>query len=362
VSETWNVSCLLHVSRFIEPIVPKIHLKPVEDQVVVLMGASSGIGREAARRFGIHGAKVVVSARKQAALDSLAEEIRREGGEAAAVAAEVTDFSQVRRVAETAVERYGRLDTWVHLAGVGLWSLFEETRPEEWQRVIDVNLTGQAYGAMAALPHLRHEGRGALIHVSSIEAYLALPYQAAYSASKHGLHGFLKSLRLELAHAGVPISVTEIMPSGTSTPIFDQARTRLGVRPKPPQPIYRPAVATDAILYAAAHPVREMILGGIAQAGALTQRLAPRLMDAYLLWTSFRTQRSREPKGDFAPANLFEPVASSNRVDGTLAPQARHWSLAAWLSMHPLLRAALAAALLGSILAARGNSSRRRSP
>jgi NAD(P)-dependent dehydrogenase (short-subunit alcohol dehydrogenase family) len=142
-----------------------MQLKPVEEQVVVLMGASSGIGRETALRFADRGARVVVSARGKEGLNSLVEEIRGKGGQATAVPAEVTDFEQVKAVADRAVEEYGRLDTWVHLAAVGLFATFEQTTPEEFKRVIDVNLMGQVYGAMAALPHLKREGRGALIHI-----------------------------------------------------------------------------------------------------------------------------------------------------------------------------------------------------
>src|SRR5919199_4804994 len=147
-----------------------MQLKPVEEQVVVLMGASSGIGRETALRFAERGAKVVVSARSEEGLNSLVREIQSGGGEATAVVAEVTDFEQVKAVADRAVEQYGRLDAWVHLAAVGLFATFEQTTPEEFERVIDVNLMGQVYGAMAALPHLKREGQGALIHISSVEA------------------------------------------------------------------------------------------------------------------------------------------------------------------------------------------------
>src|SRR5215208_8445706 len=162
-----------------------MQLKPVEEQVVALMGASSGIGRETALRFAKRGAKVVVSARGEHGLDSLVDEIRRGGGEAVAVLADVAEFEQVKAVADRAVEEYGRLDTWVHLAAVLLVASFEETTPEEFARVIDVNLMGQVYGAMAALPHIKREGGGALIHVSSMGA--------APSASTSGICSSLRT-------------------------------------------------------------------------------------------------------------------------------------------------------------------------
>src|SRR3712207_6060450 len=138
-------------------------LKPVEEQIVALMGGSSGIGREAALRFAERGAKVVVSARNKGGLDSLVEEIRGAGGEATAVVAEVTDFDQVKAVANTAAERFSRLDTWVHLAAVSIFAPFADTTPEEFRRVVEIDLVGQAHGAMAALPHIKREGCGALV-------------------------------------------------------------------------------------------------------------------------------------------------------------------------------------------------------
>jgi NAD(P)-dependent dehydrogenase (short-subunit alcohol dehydrogenase family) len=320
-------------------------LKPIEEQVVVLMGASSGIGRLAAKEFARRGARVVLSARGCEDLEEVAREIRDDGGEAHVIAADTTDFQQIKAVADGAVERYGRLDTWVQLAGVGLWSLLEETTPEEWARVIDVNLNGQAYGAMAAIPHLRRGG-GALIHVSSVEARLAVPFQTAYAAAKHGVHGLVKSLRLELRGEGAPISVTEIMPAGTDTPIFDEARTRLGVKPMPIPPVYSPHIAAGAILYAAEHPVREMVLGGFSKAGMALQSVAPSLLDAFMLFAGFRLQKTDERKSDEAPTNLFQREEADGSVRGSLG--GRSFSTYAWLEMHPVVKTALAAALIGA--------------
>jgi NAD(P)-dependent dehydrogenase (short-subunit alcohol dehydrogenase family) len=252
-----------------------VQLKPVGDQVVVLMGASSGIGRETALRFAKSGAKVVVSARGEEGLDSLVEEIRGEGGEATAVVADTSEFGQVKAVADRAVEEYGRLDTWVHLAAVGLFATFEETTPEEFARVIDVNLMGQVYGAMAALPHVKREGRGALIHISSVEAKRSFPFHSAYGASKHGIDGFLEALRVELKHEGWPIGVTQVMPATINTPFFDKGRTKLGVKAVGIPPIYEPETVANIILYAAENPTRDLVSGGAAQALILNQRLSP---------------------------------------------------------------------------------------
>ena len=152
-------------------------LKPIENQVVVAMGASSGIGRETALRFAKRGAKVVVAARNEAGLRSLEDEIRALGGEARVVVADVSEFEQVEAVAQSAVEEYGQLDTWVHLAAAGLFAPFDQTEPDEFRRVVEVDLMGQVYGAMAALPHIKREGRGALVHISSVVG-ARRPYRA----------------------------------------------------------------------------------------------------------------------------------------------------------------------------------------
>jgi NAD(P)-dependent dehydrogenase (short-subunit alcohol dehydrogenase family) len=215
-------------------------LKPVVEQVVALMGISSGIGRETTLRFAQRDAKRWWS-RPEARLRSLVEEIRAESSETMSVVADVSKFDQVKALADRAVQEYGRLDSWVHLAAVGLFATFEQTTPEEFARVIDVNLMGQVYGAMAALPHIKREGRGALIHISSVEAKRSFPLHSAYGASKHGIDGFLEALRVELRHEGWPISVTQVMPGTINTPFFDKGRTKLGVKPVAPSPSIGPA-------------------------------------------------------------------------------------------------------------------------
>jgi NAD(P)-dependent dehydrogenase (short-subunit alcohol dehydrogenase family) len=331
-----------------------VQLKLVGDQVVVLMGASSGIGRETALRFARKGAKVVVSARGEEGLDSLVEEIRREDGEAIAVPADTSEFDQVKAVADRAVEVYGRLDTWVHLAAVGLFATFEETTPEEFRRVIDVNLMGQVYGAMAALPQIKREGGGALIHVSSMGAKRSIPLQSAYCASKHGIDGFLESLRVELRREKLPISVTQVMPATINTPFFDKARTKLGVKPVAPPPIYQPGIVSEAIFHAAENPARDLVVGGAAKAVILSQALSPRLLDILLRVRGFEVHYTREPKPEDAPDNLFEPIDGYNTVEGSFRDRAHSRSLYNWLELHPTVkRGAVAGMAIGALGALR---------
>ncbi len=252
-------------------------LLPVSQQVVVLFGASSGIGRETALQFGARGAKVVVAARRKDALESLAEEIRLAGGVCLPVVAEATDFAQVKAVAENAAKHFGRIDTWVQLAAVSLYAPFEQHEPEEFHRIIDVNLVGAAYAARAALPHLKASGGGALIMVTSIESVQAIPFHAAYAASKHGLRAMAEVIRMELAAEGAPVSVTNVMPASIDTPFFEVAKTKLGVKPRGVPPVYEPDVVARTILFAAEHPSATWLRAERARAssGSNVCRLRP---------------------------------------------------------------------------------------
>ncbi|AUT02583.1 short-chain dehydrogenase [Nostoc sp. CENA543] len=293
-----------------------MQLKPINQQVVAVVGASSGIGREAALQFARQGAKVVVAARGELKLKSLVEEICNFGGEATHIVADVQVFEQVSAIANRAVEVYGRLDTWVHVPAIGLFATFDNTTPEEFKHVIDVNLMGQVYGAMAALPHLKREGRGALIHISSMEGRRSLPYQSAYSSAKHGVEGFLEAMRIELIHEKWPISVTSIKPAVINTPFWNNGLTKLGVKPSGIPPYYDPKIVADAILYAAEHPIRDLLVGDVAKLLDLAQKISPSLVDSLLLAIGFNLQRSNEPKSEDAPNNFYQPVPEDSRVDG----------------------------------------------
>ena len=294
-----------------------MQLKPINQQVVAIVGASSGIGREAALRFAQRGAKVMVAARSEPGLKSLVEEIQSFGGEAAYVIADVSDFEQVKAIADKTVALYGRLDTWVHAAATGVLAPFENITPEEFQRVIDVTLMGQVHGAMAALPYLKQEGRGALIHISSVEGIRALPLQSPYSAAKHGVEGFLEALRVELQHEKLPISVTSIKPSVINTPYYNKVRTKLGVKPTGIPPYYQPSIVVDAILYTAEHPTRDFIAGDVGRILDVLQRVSPELVDSILAVIGIPGQRTNEPKSEDAPDNLFAPaIPEYDRVKG----------------------------------------------
>lgn len=293
-----------------------MQLKPINQQVIAVMGASSGIGRLTAFMFAQKGAKVMVSARSEAGLKSLVEEIHLFGGDAEYVVADVSELEQVQVVVDKTVTRYGRLDTWVNAAATGVIAPFKDITAEEFRRVVDVTLMGQVYGVMAALPYLKQEGRGAIICVSSMEGRRSLPLQSPYSTAKHGLEGFLESLRVELQHEKLPISVTSILPAVINTPYYNKIRTKLGVKPTGIPPYYQPHIVADAIIYAAEHPTRDFIAGDVGRVLDLLQKLSPEVVDALLLATAFIGQRTNDLKSEDAPDNLFTPIEGYNKIEG----------------------------------------------
>lgn len=287
--------------------------EPIDQQVIVVLGASRGIGRTTALMAARRGARVMAAARDREALESLVDEAGP--ADVAIAVADASELAEVREVAEQAVSRWGRIDTWAHVAGVSVYARFEDITPDEFRRVVDVDLMGPVYGAMAALPHLRRQG-GAYIAVSSEVARRGLPLQTAYSAAKHGVDGFLEALRVELQHDDVPVTVTQIMPGAIGTPFFEQARTRLGVRPSGPPPVYPPEKVAEAILRAAQQPKRDVIVGAAAKAQLLAQKVSPRLMDAFTRATGVFLQKSRQPKQPWDGDAVFEPPHGDDRERG----------------------------------------------
>ena len=326
---------------------PSSALKPVSEQVVVILGAASGIGRETALRFAERGAKVVVAARSESGLTSLVAEITSRGGSAVHAVCDVADASQVEQVAEAAITAFGRIDTWVNVAAVSVYARFEDTSLEEFRQIMDVNFMGQVHGAKAALPHLRREGRGALIAISSVEGTVSLPLHSAYAASKHAVEGVLDALRRELLAEGVPISITSVKPATINTPFFNNALSKLGIQPKGPPPIYEPSVVAECALYAAEHPVPELFAGGAGRMMVAGQSLMPRLLDAALARVGIPLQRTGTPATE--DSGLYAPRPGDDRIEGDYSDQARSFSLYTWLQTRPKVRVAAAAGALAAL-------------
>ncbi len=320
-----------------------MNLKPINQQVVVVVGCTSGIGLETARQFAEKGAILVLAGRGQEDLFSALNVVRDEGSDGIIVEADVTSYEDMKTVAQRAEDTYGRIDTWAHVAGAPLYTKVEDVDPEDFRRVLDVNLTGPMHGILAALPHLKREGRGALIIVSSVDARVPLPYQGPYVASKQGLQGLIDTLRIELKHDGYPISLTNIKPATISTPFFEKAKTNLGFEPGLMPPIYSAKSVADAIVYAAEHPIRTINVGGASSMFQISRRISPRMTDAMVRRVAFKGQETDIPKGPDAPNNLYAHVEGYNRVEGK-APGM--YSKATWLELHPPVKWALRSLLL----------------
>jgi NAD(P)-dependent dehydrogenase (short-subunit alcohol dehydrogenase family) len=284
----------------------------VAEQVAVVTGASSGIGRATVRELSARGARVVAGARALDALQDLAEECRRDGGsEVVPVATDVREYDEVAALATAAVERFGRIDTWVNCAAVHEYAWFEDSTPEEFDAVLRTNVMGQVHGAYAALPHLTgNDAGGVLIGVSSVEGVRAVPLQAPYVTSKFALRGFYDTVRMEMAARHPEVKVITILPASIDTPIFDHALTKLPRMPMPPKPLYAPETVARAIVHVAGHPrgQREVPVGGSAAMFLLGQRFAPALMDFVL---SRRNGMADQQQTELSPVdgdNLVRPA------------------------------------------------------
>jgi short-subunit dehydrogenase len=269
-----------------------LKFKPIHDQVMVITGASSGIGLATARLAARHGARVVLNARNEPDLERLAEEIRAIGGRAIAVSGDVSDEQAMDRLGDAAMREFGEVDTWVNNAGLSIYGKLTDIPMADKRRLFDINFWGVVNGCRTAVRCLREKG-GAIINIGSEVSELAIPIQGIYSASKHAVAGYTDALRMELEHDRIPISVTLIKPSAINTPFPEHARNYLedGV-PTLPSPVYAPEVVAETILKCAERPVRDIIVGGAGKAQVVMSRLAPRLTDRYLERSMFKAQKA----------------------------------------------------------------------
>ncbi len=326
-----------------------ITLRPINEQVMVITGASSGIGLVTAKMAARQGASVVVAARNENDLERAVEQIRAEGGRAVHVAGDVADAAFVERIADTAVREFGRIDTWVNNAAVAVYGRIMEVDLDDMRRQFDVIYWGQVHGSRTAVPHLRQRG-GALINVASALADRAIPLQGNYCAAKHALKAFTDSLRMELEEEGAPISVTLVKPGSIDTPFFEKAKTYLGVEPQPVPPVYAPEVVAEAILHCAQHPTRDIITGGMGKVLSIANSF-PRLADRYMEKTTFESQKTDVPVGD-RPNNLYEPVAHDGGERGSnWTGRTKSTSLYTKAALHPGMTAVAAAVGVGLIAA-----------
>lgn len=271
--------------------------RPLAEQVIVITGASSGIGLTTARLALERGAKVVIAARS-GELEHIAHELAQKaagGGEIEAVTADVSREDDVRRIAARALERFGRIDTWVNNAGRSIYGRSIDVPIDEMRSLFDTDFWGQVYGARIAVEHMRERG-GALINVGSVVSDRAVPLQGAYSAAKHAVKAFSDALRLELEHDRIPVSVTLIKPGSIDTPFFAHAKNYLDEgEPAPPAPVYDPEAVARAILACAERPLRELAIGGASRAQFAFGRIAPAIADRVMQKQGFEGQVRSEP-------------------------------------------------------------------
>ncbi len=292
-----------------------VRLKPIQDQVVVITGASSGIGLATAELLAEQGAAVVLAARSDSALQEISDRIRTRGGRAVAVDCDVTDAAQVMRLADEAVRQFGRIDTWVNNAGLGLWARLDETPEADARKLFDVNFWGLVYGCLAALPHLKRQG-GALINIGSEVSEAYSPYLGMYVATKHAVKGYTDCLRVEIEQVDkAPVAITLIQPGATDTPFPQHARNVTPREPKLPEPQDDPVHVAEAILAAAQTPTREKKVSVSAFVNATVSKFAGGIADF------FSGKRTNDLHYDEAPRNPEGALNQPSEATGVAAQQ-----------------------------------------
>jgi len=320
--------------------------KPLSEQVVVVAGGSYGLGRAIAERAKQRGARVVIGARTREALEDAAVDL--------ALETEVSDRAQVERLVAAAVERFGRIDTYVANAMVTVYAEAHRLEDDELRRVFDVNFFGGVYGFWAALPHLR-ASRGTFVQIASALSYRGIPLQAAYCSTKAALRTFFESARVELQKERAGVDVSVVLPAAINTPQFDRARQKIGLQPQPVPPIYQPEPFADAVLHCCEDPIRELPVGWGAQKLLWGQKLSPRAADLILLRTGWKGQHTAELKPTDSPDNLFEPLPGDPGPHGRFDDRARGTTAWTWLRLHRgLVGAGLGLGTMGLLAGLRG--------
>jgi short-subunit dehydrogenase len=322
----------------------RLSFKPLREQVIVITGASSGIGLATAKRAAREGSRLVLAARNGDALREVEREIVETGGEAISVAADVGRLEDVKRIAVEAIERFGGFDTWVNDAGLGIWGKLEQVSDEDNRRLFDTNFWGVVYGSLVAADHLRTRG-GAIINVGSVASDAVFPLQGMYCASKHAVKGFTDTLRIELEDEGAPISVTLVKPGAIDTPFPQNARNYTEREAKLPTPLYPADEVARAILHSATHEVRDIYVGSRAKITSMLNRYAPRVMDRIargMKESELGAERPRNPLGA-----LYMP-GQDGRIQGDNGPGVRPLSVYSRATRNPVMTTTLVAAGLAA--------------
>jgi len=315
--------------------------------IVVVSGASAGIGRAVARRFGARGWRVALIARGTDGLQAARDEIERAGGEAMVIQADVADESAVEAAAERVEREWGPIDVWVNNAMVTAFCEFMDMAPADFRRATEVTYFGSVWGIRAALSRMLPRDRGVIVQVGSALAYRSIPLQSAYCGAKSALRGFIDSLRSELLHRGSRVKLTMVQLSAFNTPQFDWGKACISKQPQPVPPIFQPEVAAEAIYDAALRPRREWWVGWPAVKAILGQRVVPGMLDRLLAREGYSGQHTDEPLPAGRRDNLYAPVAGDHGAHGRFDARAKSRSLQVELNLH---RGAIAASALAAAL------------
>ena len=315
--------------------------------VVVVTGASGGIGRATAKLFAERGDTVALLARGERGLDGARREVEALGGTAATYAVDTADWKALDDVASRIEQDLGEIDVWVNVAFTSVFAPFVEIEPDEFERVTDVTYLGFVNGTRSALQRMLPRDRGTIVQVGSTLAYRGIPLQSAYCGAKHATQGFHESLRTELLHAGSRVRTTMVQMPAVNTPQFSWVLSRLPHQAQPVPPIYQPEVAARAVVYAADHPRRrEYWVGGTTTATLIANAVAPGVLDRYLARTGFGAQQTDQQKPPDQPANLWEPADGPEGRDfgahGLFDDRSHGRSLQVWASQHHATVAAVA--------------------
>lgn len=310
------------------------------NRVVVVTGASGGVGRACVREFAGMGDNIALIARGSAGLDAAASEVRQAGVRALTVAVDVADAEAVESAVSRIEDELGPIDVWVNSAFTSVFAPLEDVTPAEFRRATEVSYLGYVYSTMSVLRRMRARNRGTIVHVGSALAYRGIPLQSAYCGARHAVQGFHESLRCELLHDGSDVHVTMVQMPALNTPQFSWVLSKLPRRAQPVPPIYQPEVAARAVVFAAEHPRRREYWVGSSTVGTLVANaIAPGLLDRYLARTGYSAQQTDEARDPLDPANLWEAVDGPDGRDfgahGSFDDRAKSRSWQQDLSHHP---------------------------